>query len=300
MSQMKIGNVPLTWGKFRQADPSAWPEDRVLREVKEAGFDAVTSFPRGGVSPEAHLEYLAGFGLAPTPGYFSRDFWLASEREEHVAAAREVARVSLALGLTELFVAVGGWEYKSRVSGLNRTQLAGHVGQNEGLTPEEYRELGLGLNAIGAATLEFGVSSCFHNHVGSVIETREECDRMYESVDPTLLFWGADSGHLAWGGADPVAFVQDYGPAIRALHLKDCVASVRAEGAAQGWDYGASQAAGIWTELGQGLIDYPAFFAELRGIGYSGWVLSEIDETQKPTPLQSARECREFLKSQGL
>lgn len=297
---MKIGIVPLTWGQFRQQNRAEWPEERILREVKQAGFDAVSSFPRPGAEPEAHLHYLADFGLAPAPGYFGGDFWIPEQRAEHLATARQLAAISQAFGLTEIFVAPAGWGYKSRANGKTRGQLAGHVGPEDGLSDEEWRELGVALNAIGAATKEFGVLTCIHNHAAQVIETPEECDRLMREVDPLLVFWGPDLGHLTFGGGDAVEFTRKYAAQIKALHLKDVVTSVREEAHAQEWDYGQAQSAGIWTELGQGCIDFPTVFQILREANYSGWILSEIDVTRKPTALQSATECREYLRQIGL
>lgn len=297
---MKIGIVPLTWGQFRVQEPDAWPQERVLREVKEAGFDAVASFPGEGQSAAQHLEYLAEFGLVPTPSYFSGEYWIAEKQDEIVESARRKARISREMGLSELFVAAGGWAYVSRANGKERHQLSGHVGPGDGLSDEEWAQLGKTLNAVGAATKDEGVLTCIHNHVATVIETRQECDRLAEVTDPDLVFWGADTGHLAYGGADVVDFTRAHAPRIRALHLKDVNGAVRRQAVEEELDYRAASERGIWTELGQGCIDYPAFFNILRESGYEGWVLSEIDRTQKPSALQSARECREFLRSQGL
>ena len=297
---MKVACAPMQWSQFRRQNPEEWSQERVLREVKEAGFDAVALGPGKDQTPQQLLEYLSGFGLTPAPGYYGGDFWLPAERAAQVERAREMARTTRALGLTELFVSPGGWRYVSRANGKERHQLAGHVGPDDGLSDDEWRELALTLNAMGAATQEEGVLICIHNHAAQVIETRTECDRLFHTIDPDLVFWGPDIGHLVYGGADPVAFCRDYASQIKAFHLKDVVAEVRGQAVAQEWDYATATGHGLWTELGQGCADYPAIFAILREAGYSGWLVAEIDETQKPSALQSARECRDFLRSQGL
>lgn len=297
---MKIATSTATWGQFRKQNPDEWPQERVLREAKDAGFDAVMSGVKPGQTPEELLEFLSGFGLVPAPGYYGADFWIPEEREAQVERARQMARNSRALGLTELFVSPTGWRYVSRASGKERNQLAGHVGPDDGLSDDEWRELAITLNAMGAATQEEGVFICVHNHAAQVIETRAECDRLFNSIDPNLVFWGPDTAHLTYGGADAVAFFRDYASQIKSIHLKDVVPGVLEEARKQKWDYATATAHGLWTELGQGCIDHPAIFAILREAGYDGWIISEIDETRKPSALQSARECREFLRSQGL
>lgn len=297
---MKIGCVSMTWNQFRLQNPDDWPQERIWREVKEAGYEGVTAWPKDGQSPQELLETLADFGLVPAPGYFGAEFWKPEERESQIEKARQMARTSRELGLSELFVSPSGWRYVSRENGLERNQLAGRVGPNDGLTDGEWRELAVTLNAVGAATLEEGVRICVHNHAAQVVETGAECDRFFASIDPNLVFWGPDTGHLVYGGVEPTAFFEKYAPQIRALHLKDVVSSVLDDAIAQKWDYATAAAHGLWIELGQGCIDFPSLFATLKNANYDGWVLSEIDITQKPSPLQSARECREFLSSLGL
>ncbi len=297
---MKIGCVTMTWGQFRQKDPESWPQERIYREVKEAGFDGVTAWPSQEQTAPELLDYLADFGLIPAPGYYGAEFWVPSEREAQVERGRQMARTSRELGLSELFVSPSGWRYVSRATGKERNQLAGRVGPDDGLTDEEWRELAVTLNALGEATQQEGVSICVHNHAAQVVETRAECDRLFGSIDPNLVFWGPDTGHLAYGGVEPTDFFRRYASQIRALHLKDIVPAVLDEAIAKEWDYGTAAAHGLWTELGQGSIDFPALFSTLRGANYNGWVLSEIDITQKATPLESARQCREYLASQGL
>ena len=296
---MKIGCVTMTWNQFRQQNPDEWPQERIWREVKEAGFEGVTAWPKDDQSAQELLETLADFGLSPAPGYFGAEFWVPEERESQIERARQMARTSRELGLSELFVSPSGWRYVSRARGLERNQLAGRIVSGDGLTDEEWRELAITLNAVGAATLEEGVKICVHNHAAQVIETRAECDRLFASIDPNLVFWGPDTGHLVYGGA-LTRFFEQYASQIRALHLKDVVLGVLKQAITQQWDYSTTVSHGLWIELGQGCIDFAALFSTLRAVNYDGWVLSEIDITQKPSPLQSARECREFLRSLGL
>ncbi|MFL7810723.1 MAG: sugar phosphate isomerase/epimerase family protein, partial [Anaerolineae bacterium] len=154
-------------------------------------------------------------------------------------------------------------------------------------------------NKVGAITLAKGVRSCFHNHVGSTIETREEIDRLFSLVDRSLVFQGPDIGHLAWAGVDPVAFCRDYAADIKTMHVKDIDPDVLARGVAAEWDYGTFSDNGIFIELGEGMVDFPAIFGILENAGYDGWIIVETDVTQKPTALESATISRKYLKHIG-
>ena len=48
------------------------------------------------------------------------------------------------------------------------------------------------------------------------------------------------------------------------------------------------------------MVDFPAIFGALREAGFDGWVVVEIDVTTKPTPKESLRISRDYLKGLGL
>lgn len=294
-----VGCVPITWGKWKREAPDEWPEERILAEVARAGYVGASAGPRGEQTPQEIAALYARHGLKPAPGYLAGSYWQPQARDDILEKAKRQAAFARGLGLEVLYVAPQGGDYVSR-GGKTRRQLAGHVGPADGLTDDEYERMGEVLNEVGAATLVEGVQSCFHNHVGQVIETREECDRLLALTDPNLLFLGPDTGHLAWGGADVVAFVRDYAPRIKTMHLKDIHEPIRAQGQAEAWDYQTSTARGIFAELGEGSVDFPEVLRLLGDAGFEGWLLAETDVTQKPTALESATVSRDYLRSIGV
>jgi inosose dehydratase len=136
--------------------------------------------------------------------------------------------------------------------------------------------------------------------VGSFIETRQEIDKLFSLVDRDLVFQGPDIGHLAWAGADVLQFCRDYADSIKTVHIKDINPDVLAKGIEDNWDYRTFSDNGIFAEIGEGFVDWPAMFAILQDTGYEGWIVVETDVTQKATPLESATISRNYLKSIGL
>jgi inosose dehydratase len=133
-----------------------------------------------------------------------------------------------------------------------------------------------------------------------VIETGDEVERLLEATDPTVVFLGPDTGHLAWAGVDVVDFCRRHLDRIKTMHLKDIDASVRARGCAQGWDYRAFADNGIFLELGEGCVDVPTILGLLRGARFAGWLIVETDVTQKASAFESARLSRAYLRGLGL
>jgi inosose dehydratase len=299
MAAISVGCGQITWLRFTQqgAEWSA-PEEQVLAEIARAGYDGAPAGP-GQRTPEEARALYASVGMRPAPGYYSADFWKADQRDTIVANASAFADYTRALGLTEMYVATGGWDYTTQ-AGQTRPQLAGRIREEHGLSDGEMRQFAATLAEVCEAARERGVTCCFHNHVGTVIETRAELERLLALIDPGLLALGPDTGHLAWAGDDPVAFCRDYAARIKTLHVKDIDAGVAAEGRALGWDYRTCVAHGVWTELGEGQIDFGAIFDSLKRAGFSGWAIVETDVTQKASAFESARICREYLRGIGI
>ena len=292
MQNVVIGCGQITWKGAEAA--------RALAEIAEAGYAGVPAGPQEGKSTEEALAEFARHGLRPGPGYLGADFWRPELETEILARAADYAKFAKAAGCTELYVAAGGFATYTTARGLTRAQASGHVTAADAMTDAEYAQFAKTLNRVGEITLAQGVRSCFHNHVGSVIETREEIDRLYELVDHGVIFMGPDTGHLAWGGVDVVQFFRDYAGVILTADIKDIDGDVLAQGRAGEWDYGTFSEAGIFTELGQGMVDFPAVFEILEAASFGGWLIVETDVTQRPSALVSAQMSRDYLRSRGI
>ncbi len=295
---LPVGCGQITWMAYRQADPDAWTEERILGEIAQAGYDGAPAGPHDTRSNAETIELYQRHGLRPAPGYLGGQFWLADERDGLVERAKRYGAFMREAGCDALYVAASGGYVAA--NGRSRGEASGKVTLEDGLSDAELAVFAETLNAVATATLAEGVRSCFHNHVGTPIETRDEIDRLLARCDEGTVFLGPDTGHLAWAGADPLAFCRDYAARIKTLHVKDIDPAVRERGAAAGWDYRTFENEGIFVELGEGAVDFPAIFDTLRGAGFGGWAIVETDVTQKPTALESATVSREYLRSIGL
>jgi inosose dehydratase len=290
--QVRLGCGQITWR-------GTGSEEAVLTDIAQAGYEGAPMSARGGRSAQDVKELYESHNLVPAPGYFSGSFWDESKRDEHLESARRVASISAELGLTEIYVADGGFKAPTR-TGRTRWEVAAHPSAEDSLSDGDFARLAAGLDAVGRATLEFGVRSCFHNHVGTFVETEAEIERLLASVDPEVLFLGPDTGHLAWGGVDVVDFTRRHAERIKTMHLKDIVESVSQKGKAAGWDYSTFEKNAIWTEIGEGSIDFAEVLRILDGVGFEGWLIVETDVTQLPTPLESAVVSRKALRTLGV
>ena len=288
---MKIGCGGITWGTFARARGIEFTREQTFSEIAQAGFEGAPMNVRDQRSPQEIVDEYSRFGLKPAPGYLGASFWDPDQEAEIYEQAKHAGWISQQVGVTELYVAA---------SPLTRREASGHVRPEDALPDEAYRHFARVLDQVGDICLAYGVKACFHNHVGSVIETRAEIDKLFSLVDRDRVFQGPDLGHLAWAGADVVQFCRDYAHDILTVHVKDIDPKVLEQGVAESWDYGTFSVHGIFSELGQGFVDLPGAFDILRQAGYDGWLIVETDVTQEDSPLESALISRKYLAGLGL
>ncbi|MBD8605402.1 TIM barrel protein [Aeromicrobium sp. CFBP 8757] len=289
--KVQIGCSGITWRKRGLGDG--------LDEIAATGYAGAPISGVGTIGADEIRDLYATHGLEPAPGYLQGDFWDPAQRDQLHEAARLQAQVHQALGVSDIFIAVGGFEVVTR-AGRTRRQAAAHVGPLDRLTDEEFRQTKRTIAEVCEIFLEHGVHAGFHTHVGTFVETEDEIESLLAAIDPELLFVGPDTGHLAWAGIDVEKFVLRHIDRVRSVHVKDIDLAVRDQGRSAGWTYAQFEEAALWKELGEGDLDFPAVFKILADADYTGWITVETDITQQPTPADSARISRAYLNELGL
>ena len=67
-------------------------------------------------------------------------------------------------------------------------------GHKHVMNDEEWDRFCKGLNRLGQIASERGFKLCFHHHMGTVVQTSEETDRMMSNTDPRYVFLCYDTG----------------------------------------------------------------------------------------------------------
>lgn len=165
------------------------------------------------------------------------------------------------------------------------------------MTDEEWKKLCAGLNRLGEIALEYGISLVYHHHMGTVVQTPEEIDRLMEGTDPELFSLLYDTGHLAYMGADYLGVLKKHVDRIKHVHLKD----VRPEAVAKVKENHLSFLQGVrmgtFTVPGDGSIDFKPVFDILDKAGYEGWLLVEAEQDPAvANPFEYALKAREYIR----
>jgi inosose dehydratase len=168
------------------------------------------------------------------------------------------------------------------------------------LTAAQWKHVGDIVAAAEKVANEFGLDLVFHPHVATYVESPEECERFYDATSHTNIGLCLDTGHCLYGFGDPVKEADKYKGKLRFVHVKDCNNKVLEEARRNKWTFEEAIEHKVFTIIGQGDIDFPAFFHTIEKNGYSGWSVVEQDvkfgATEIP-PKVSVAESRKYLNS---
>jgi inosose dehydratase len=283
----RIAYNPLPWmfadGTFH---PSRLPSLEEIAGVLHAGgFTAIQADVPEGTDARAFGQVLAAVRLDPAPGYFHADFADDDRIDEILEAVRRFAAGQRELGLREAILACAPVPARTVCPGRGADPSAARLSAL-------CERLGVAARLMRAE----GVQACLHPHVGTWIETEEECDAVLGAVAPEDLLLAPDNGHLLWAGVDPVAYISRHRERVGALHLKDVHLDRLAAARQRGDDLAAATSAQIWAEPGRGDVDLDAI---LRAVGpdFGGWVIVEVDVFDEQTPQESVRSAGRWARA---
>jgi inosose dehydratase len=164
------------------------------------------------------------------------------------------------------------------------------------LNAEQWKHIGKIVADAEKVANEFGLDLVFHPHVATYVETPEECERFYDATSHTNVGLCLDTGHCVYGYGDSVKEAEKYKSKLRFVHIKDCNTKVLEEARRNKWTFEEAIEHKVFTVIGQGNIDFPAFFRTLVKNGYSGWSVVEQDVKFGDTPIPPAQNVAASLK----
>jgi len=302
MPKFLIGNAPCSWGtlEFEGTGGEQIGFGRMLDELAATGYTGTELGDWGYMptDPAALRAELSRRGLVMLGAFVPVALKEQSALADGITRAVKVARL-LAAVATEPAPYLVLADENGTVP--NRTQRAGRIMAEDGLSPAQWKQFASGAEAVARAVqAEAGLKTVFHHHCGGYVETHDEIAKLLELTDPQTLGLVFDTGHYTYGsgGADAVIAMDRFRERIWYIHLKDCHSRVAAQARAEGWDYFQALRHGIFCELGKGSVSFRIVLRRLAEWDYKGYVLVEQDVLPgMGSPKQSARRNREYLAS---
>lgn len=278
--------------------------ERVLDEMAEAGYVG-TELGDWGFMPsdaEVLVPELERRGLAMVGALVPLALADRANHREGVETALRTARLLATCAKEE--VSGGPFVVLADANGADqvRTQFAGRIRPEHGLSEEGWDNFAAGTNLVARAVRdETGLRTAFHHHCAGFVETPAETHRLMEMTDESLVGLCFDTGHWAYAGGDAVGALRLFGERVWHVHFKDCYPDIAERASREKWDYFTAVRNGVFYGLGDGEVYFGALVATLRERDYGGWIVVE-DELPPGMgdPLERARLDREYLRTIGL
>lgn len=161
----------------------------------------------------------------------------------------------------------------------------------------EWQRLCNGLNALGRIATQHGFKLCFHHHMGTVVQTADETERLMLNTDPDHVYLCYDTGHFTFAGEDPLVMLKKYVNRVGHVHLKDVRLSVVDQVRKNNWSFLTSVRSGAFTVPGDGNVEFDPVFRLLADAEYEGWLLVEAEQDPaKANPLEYAIKARTYIR----
>jgi inosose dehydratase len=280
----RIAGAPISWGVCEvpgwgyQLDAGA-----VLDQMRELGLAATEFGPEGFLDPvpSARAEQLASYGLRAVGGFLP--LLLHDPGHDPMPEVDRFIDGCLACGAGVVVLAAysGGDGYDARPD-LGDAGWATLLGN---------------LDRIADRARSRGVVAALHPHVGTMVESGEETERVIEGCRVGLCI---DTGHLVVGGGDPVAITAAHPQRVVHVHLKDVDAATAARVRSGETTFGAAVRDGMFRPLGEGDVDIESMVRTLEASGYAGWYVLEQDvvldgPAQSQAPYADVRTSLAYL-----
>ena len=287
-NKVKLGIAPIGWTNDDMPDLGAENTfEQCVSEMALAGFTGCEVGNKYPKDPAVLKKALDLRGMQICNAWFS-SFLITKPYEEVEADFIKHATFLKEMGAK----VVGISEQSYSIQGTDKPIFEAKYVMND----EEWDVFCKGLNKLGKTAKDMGIALTLHHHMGTVVQTEAEIDRMMENTDPELFSLLFDSGHLAYCGEDYMSVLKKYAKRIKHVHLKDIRPDVIAKVKAEHLSFLQGVRMGTFTVPGDGAIDFAPIFDVLAETGYEGYVLVEAEQDPAiANPFEYALKARKYI-----
>ena len=284
----RMATAPISWGICEVPGWGAqMPVERVLSEMAAMGFPSTELGSEGYLpsDPEGLRSVLGPHGLGLLAAFVPAIVHDPAHVDETLRRMTEMAELLQAVGATYFNTSpVTSWDW----------------GPRRELTAAEWDHTWIMFDRIEEITEAHGLTQVLHEHVGTIVETKDEIQRV---VDNSSIRFVLDTAHFAVGGYDPVYFAKNHPDRVGLVHIKDCDLSV-ADRLNNG-EISLMEAVqgGIFPSVGQGDLNIDGVISSLEASGFDGWYVLEQDVAitgdlpgEGAGPIEGVRESVTYLK----
>ncbi|MEK7400346.1 MAG: sugar phosphate isomerase/epimerase [Candidatus Poribacteria bacterium] len=258
---MKVGCQIGVWGGN--------VEDAItgMSSADIAGIEVFTGhlIPHYGMENEAK-DFLAENKVELTGAYFNSDKFISPA--DHDTVVSEALSAAKFLGkVGSPFIILNG--------GVSKSQ------KPEGFSDDDFIHLAKTMNAIGKSVRDYGVSVCMHPHVGCMVESPNDVDRLLKHLDTSLVGLCVHAAHQVIADCDPYEIYEKHAKLVTYAHIGEI---------------GKENKGAL---LGEGILDQKRLMKALLNVGYDGWIVIESSK-EGVSPKDYALHAKNYIEKELL
>jgi len=286
---IKLGIAPIAWSNDDMPELGGdTPIETCLEEAKIAGFTGIElggKFPR---NPGIIKFLLKKYKLKMPGGWYSSFLKERSVEAEWSAMQDHINLLKFVESDVFVFADVSG-----SIQGNAKIPLSNRPKIND----NEWNDYGDKISEISNRLDDVGMPLSYHEHMGTVIQTEEDVDRlMNHTNDKTFLLY--DTGHLLFAKANYENILKKYISKINHIHCKDIRSNILENSLKHDLSFRNSFLDGVFTVPGDGCIDYKPLLKILKNNNYDKWLVIEAEQDpKKANPLKYAKIGNKYLTS---
>ena len=284
---VKLGIAPIAWSNDDMPELGGdTPLEQCLSEASQAGFSGIES---GGKFPKKSNELiplLDKYNLNLCSGWYGANLRINSVKEEI-----ELIKDQLKLFQDCNAPCIVFAEVSDSIAGNPKKPLS----TRPKMSDEEWSNYYQKISEIGKYLEDQGMPLAYHHHMGTVIETQQDTERLLENTSDQVKLI-LDTGHMIFAGGNSIEVANNFKERIVHVHCKDMRKKVLEESLKEDFSFRQAFLEGAFTVPGDGFIDYEPLLTFLKKNNYSGWLVVEAEQDPaKANPLEYAKIGHKYL-----
>ena len=286
---VKLGIAPIAWSNDDMPELGGdTPLEQCLSEASEAGFSGIES---GGKFPKKSkklIPLLDKYNLKLCSGWYGANLRINSVKQEI-----ELIQDQLKLFQDCNAPCIVFAEVSESIAGDPKRPLSTRPKMNN----EEWINYCKKISEIGKYLEDEGMPLAYHHHMGTVIETQQDTERLLENTSDQVKLI-LDTGHMLFAGGDSIEVINNFKKRIIHVHCKDMRKNVLEKSLKDDLSFRQSFLEGAFTVPGDGFINYEPLLTLLKKNDYNGWLVVEAEQDPaKANPLEYAKIGHKYLSN---
>ncbi len=284
---VKLGVAPIAWSNDDMPELGGETTlEQCLSEANQAGYIGIESGGKFPKTSEELIPKLNEFNLSLCSGWYGANLRKKSFIEERESIQEQLKLFKDCNSPCIVFAEVSG-----SIQGDPNRKLSTRPKMNLDESKDFYKKI----SEMGKYLQDEGMPLAYHHHMGTVIESQEDTERLLENTHDSVKLT-LDTGHMLFAQGDSKKIINDFNERLVHVHCKDIRKEVLENSLKNDLSFRGAFLEGAFTVPGDGCIDYKPLFDILKEKKYSGWLVVEAEQDPaKANPFEYAKIGYNYL-----